>query len=309
MPLKKPAKGNAASKKTSENFAFTVDFDSDNSSLLGEMPSITKLLNRKKLGRITPSAPPRPNLSRLPSDPSALPFAPVVQEAEAEAENEDTLSEIQPLTPPPAPPRRLQKAATFAAVPPPAPTPAPHAQSHTQAPARVTPALRRSSINPTQSLAHWETSRLQTSTDPFSKTLAQLLANGAHSCLFFSLVPPSRGLLPQFVATAWAGERDRSKIWKGSQWNPVLTPSIWSRFMKSGWVELPLIGAISQGDEVAILRAAFGCQTGEWGLLLRAGTAEACKGLVVLFSQQSLSQLVPAIIRALSPSRNSKAAA
>ncbi|MCM2322475.1 MAG: hypothetical protein NDJ90_04355 [Oligoflexia bacterium] len=243
---------------------FTLD--EKTSSHLAEMPSITKLLNRKKLDAKPPAAPPS-RATKLPPKPEISKGADFTR---------------------PALPESVPEAPLEASAASPNFTPA---SIH-----RVSRSKRRQAASP---LIQWHLSQLQNGKDPLGLGIAYLLDHGATAALFLAFRP--EGTVNRFIATAYTGATTKLTLWNGLQWDPSIAPSLWNYFVKSGYLELPPPGTTTnQMSDRNVIRAAFGVQGTEWLLLLRAGPNESCRGVVAILSPKSLLAKVDAALKLLS---------
>jgi hypothetical protein len=270
---------------TKENTStFTVDHETSDSI---DMPSVTKLLNRKSLG--LKKSPPSPQpVSPVKSDsntqpkippPSVKPPLPVPEpshmpssgiEISITASDAPTTIEIETSSSP------VQSEPS---------TPTPIAV----APPRIQRAQRKATRS-IQPLIIWEVPLLESGADPLGKGIAIMLKRGATQALFLSITPPPSGSpVPHFVSTATVLPGTKLNLWTGLKWDPTVVPEMWNFFVKSGQVELSPPGTrTNQSSHRNVVRAAFGVLQTEWLLLVRVGTANACRGVVAFTSLQSL---------------------
>jgi hypothetical protein len=180
--------------------------------------------------------------------------------------------------------------------------------------ARIQPAARRADRRAQAQLVKWELARLKGGVDPLGRGLAMLFERGATSALFLSITPPPAGApVPHFVSTAVLDPPPaKLKIWTGLRWDPTVVPELWNFFVKSGVVELSPPGTKTNVASIRnVVRGAFGVEQGEWLTLLRAGPANACRGVVAVVSTAGLLDVIReplALITSLPPKLAGKAA-
>lgn len=263
--------------------SFTVDNDR---SQVVDVPSVTKLLNRKSLRssappeKLPPVAP--PSFVPEPQSPSAAPAISISIPEPSPSESASPLEisvSIDTSAASAEPELQLQTSA-------PAATPAPSNKP------KIQPSVRKAnpSVQAAPALIIWEPDLLQNGSDPMGKGIFLALKKGATSALFLALVPPEAGKsVPQFIATASVLGKAKLGVWTGLKWNPEIVPEMWNYFLKAGQVELgPPGSATNQKSNRNVVRAAFGILPQEWLLLVRAGTAQNCRGIVALISPQSI---------------------
>jgi hypothetical protein len=187
------------------------------------------------------------------------------------------------------------------------PGPSSNTNPQNQKPSKATiqPAKRRSNPTPSQKLILWDTKVLESGIDPLGKGIALMMKKGALSVLFLSITLPPGSPVPHFSSSAAVLPKNKDKIWTGLRWDPTVVPEMWNYFIKSGNVELSPPGTQTVlSSSRNVIRAAFGLQADEWLLLVRAGPANACRGIVAFVSKSSLqTPLVEALplLNALPP--------
>ena len=144
----------------------------------------------------------------------------------------------------------------------------------------------------------WDLQTLSQSQDPLGKAIAQLSEHGADSALFFSITPPEgKSSTPFFKSTAAVHADRRIPIWSGVKWKPELSKDLWNAFLKSGQVELDPYSTPSPLTPVKnAMRAALGARPSEWLILVRVGSAHACRGVIAFFSKRSLLPELPPVL-------------
>lgn len=322
-------------EKTDTGITFTVD--SENTGLT-EMPSITRLLNRKKLNKSntykeTPAEkkPPSPP----PTPPQKTPPPPAIEEQlfdlEPEAKPEDppenpkkdspdeinlsdpsggfeielSGSDSSPQeTPPPTPqvPKKEDLKSELKPSPP--------------APSESTPVLKKAPIKPKETglkkrLILWDKNLLEKNPDPLAKGLVQLLKNGVNGVVFLAIVAPPEGSpVPHFVGTAAHASPDRLSLWNGIHWDPTVVPDLWNKFVNLGIAELGPPGSETlKTSNRNVVRAAFGVNSDEWLTLVRTGPQHACRGVLALISNDSVQSAIQAALPLLTQEVNSDHAA
>ena len=311
--------------------SFTVDSDSTG---LAEMPSITQLLNRKKLGiskGSKKSTPPNPDTEPLtiPPPPPAIPESISPPQYVPEAPSIDapppylgspsiSVSETSAPAAPPAPVSLSTPAGSFqlestvrpndSALPSkglqPTPLEVETSQPRTVSPAevKVTRAARRGE-RAVPELAVWDLSQLRGGQDPLGKSLVQLFDQKSASCaLFLSISPPPPGSpVPHFLASAAVLPKQKLALWAGLKWDPTVVPELWNYFIRAGHVELSPPGTMTNVTSTRnVVRGAFGIDKNEWLTLVRVGPAESCRGVVALISSKGILGQVQAILPQLS---------
>lgn len=242
---KKPGSGEGTS-------SFTVDHENTG---IAEMPSVTRLLNRKKLGlKSTPSPEP-------PATPPPLPEAITHSEPQNGA------------------PMEIEISADLA----------PSTANKIKAAIRST---ARPAGKGAEKLITWELAILRAGADPLGKALALVLPKPAQSALFLSAEIRKGATAPLFKAKAAVlPEPKRAALWNGLQWDPQSLPELWNAFLKAGIVELPPPGSITIVESVRNgVRGAFGIGPDEHLTLILAGSPKACRGIVILTSKAPLGQ-------------------
>jgi hypothetical protein len=273
--------------------AFTTD---ENSEELQRVPSVTRLLNRKKLGLTDATQtgsvglvpPPAPNSVKPPLPPQRPAGAgprpgTSINLSEVSDEVSMVFAPNQPSqTPPPIP---SFAPGTMESVPPPLP-------SANVAIAKVSVKVveRRSAHRATSHLIPWTIETLQSGSDPMGKSLASLFAKEATSALFLAAQASPDGTSVTFSSSAALAVTERVNLWTGIVWDPKNAPDTWDAFLKDGFIELaPLVIQSAQGAKnKALPRSAFGLENGEWGIIFRCGSKEACRGLMLVTSKKSL---------------------
>ena len=265
-----------------EKTSFTVDAEHTAGNT---MPSVSKLLNRKRFEKSKRS-------EALPNEiPPGLSLEPTGSPDEISVSNSasgvsgvvlvpDTAIQMRSTPVPPPPPRSTQKGPTSTDGP---------TQLQVR-PVAVSPERRSQSR-----LVTWTTAQLQSGGDPMGKGLAFLLEKGAKHVVFLAVQTQPGGGTPVFKASAClTPERPRIVLWSGLTWDPRLIPEVWAHFVKNGWLEFPPPGTMTQAQSTRnVLRAAFGITSQEWLTLVRVGPADACRGVAVLVSTQTLTAAIP----------------
>ena len=149
-----------------------------------------------------------------------------------------------------------------------------------------------------QQLVAWEIDQIKDGTDPLGKGLAIALEKGAKWALFLSITdPPPNSPVPHFLATAAIAPKGKQDLWTGLKWDPMLVPELWNIFVRTGLVELSPPGASTNiRSNRNVVRGAFGVSAQEWLLLVRAGPASDCRGVLAIISERGI---VPALKSAI----------
>lgn len=317
---------NKAPKKSGTS-SFTVDHDSTG---VVDMPSVTKLLNRKSL-ELSGSS--KPDSKAGPNSPPPIPPTEFSQAAPP------------PLVPPPASEPTaivldVPSAAPSSTAAPPSSSggqpgeitlsisdsdvplqlessggaPAsPHSASATSpATAKVQAAKPRPERRTATRLVLWDVKQLKNGPDPLGRGLSSLIDKGVQASLFLAITSaPAGSPVPHFNASAAIAGSDRLRVWTGLKWDPTVVPELWNLFVRTGHVELSPPGTQTNiKSNRNVVRAAFGVNQSEWLLLVRAGPASHCRGVLALITQRSLlTELQAAIplITAEMPASTSKA--
>ncbi|MGK5087570.1 hypothetical protein WDW86_08430 [Bdellovibrionota bacterium FG-2] len=256
--------------------SFTVDATNPG---VTQMPGITKLLNRKKLGL--------PGGTKMVSLPSALPpgappgpppmkAPPIVLAAPPRAEISIQLVDIQ-----------INDA-----------LPLPVEPTHSIRKAVVHPATRRQERRSTYRIKLWKKEELSKSSDPLEAALNIFLQASATRALFMTQIAnqsPGNGT-HIFCGHGAIGERTYLALWTGFLWNTSLTPEVSSQLFKAkdnrGWIELALIQAHDANNS---FRRAVGCDSEEFLSLYICGPQNAPTGILMVFSKSSLASLFPKV--------------
>ena len=270
-------------KKDTSNKSQLSVFTTDNTTTGVSIPSITQLLNRKSVQKLSPSEPPLPPKKskkkiRFNQKASATPppfFAgnntgsiSIVPNVPTPAENpkNELLDSIQePLTP---------------------------SNPKIQSIKRSTP---RAAKHP---LLEWDMKTLRQNTDPMAETLALIFEQGASSALFMVIGPAGPFGVPIFSSTATVNGKYRTGIWTGLKWDPSIVPETWNQFVKEGYAELSPPGtSTNRNRDRNVVRLAFGIEQDEWLLLLRAGPVTQCRGVLAIVSKRSLADYIHNVLK------------
>ncbi len=163
---------------------------------------------------------------------------------------------------------------------------------------------------PAKSLILWEPAQLLSGKDPLGKGIVHAFKKGAAHALFLAIsAPPPGKPTPIFLATAAVDPGDKLATWTGLKWDPQVVPDLWNIFIHAGIVELPPPSSLTnQFSNRNVIRAGFGILPSEYLLLVRAGPANGCRGVVALVStislMQSLDEALPLIQASASSSKS-----
>ncbi len=152
-------------------------------------------------------------------------------------------------------------------------------------------------------ISQWKTEGTQTGADPLRQGIKILMQQGANSALFLAIsssLHPTKPW-PVFKAIAAVHPLERAGLWTGLIWDPTLAPELWSSFLSVGHLDLgPDTPGNAQPEDAEVslsaFRLAFGAKAQEWLLLVRTGEVNSCSGLVVFFSDCSLTQALELVL-------------
>jgi hypothetical protein len=178
------------------------------------------------------------------------------------------------------------------------------------APAKVQTAKARTDRRETTRLALWDVKQLKSGPDPLGRGVTLMIEKGVRSLLFLSIVaPPPGSPVPHFVASAAIAAHERLRLWTGMRWDPTVVPELWNLFVRTGYVELSPPGTLTNvKSNRNVVRAAFGAGPHEWLLLVRAGPANSCRGVLAMTADRGLlTELAAALplISAAAPASSS----
>ncbi len=278
---------NNGRSKDSNDPNYTVDGDQTQT---GQMPGITRLLNRKKLGLSTPSAASVP----VPTPPSSpIPTAAPAQAEKVEAAPREIVISDSAET------LEFELRAQIGSASPPS-TEAPG-----EAPALSVAKVQRAKNVERRSperLKQWNSSELSSGTTPIEKALVVLMAQGGKSSLWMELkgaLPPAESTLC-FGGTAFLGSREQAETWTGLKWTPGLTPDLWEQLSSVRYLEFAPPGPETLVTSSRnLIRAAFGVQINEFLLLLPAGSQQGIHGVLAVLSQVSLVTIAKRVLPVL----------
>jgi len=277
----------------------------------GSMPSVTKLLYRNNLeaeiknkkGTKQPSqvstvttAPPAPKSKAAVATSTGIAISETAPESLEMPEPDAVVDEN---------PKKLDIPDAVATT-----EPVPEAQPEPQ-PSKV-PVLKPAKRKPPRAqLIRWDLATLKTGTDPLAKGLADLFQSGqVNAALFLSILPPPEGSpAPHFMSTAAVNPQGRSRLWAGLKWDPSLTPMVWNAIVKTASAELPPPGTSTNLQSSRnVTRSSFGVEPEEWLMLVRVGTPQNCRGILVILSKVSLIAEVQKNLQLFQTPLTSKAA-
>ncbi len=278
----KQSKKLMSNEKKENTTSFTVDGEVTG---INEMPSVTRLLNRKslKLGQAAKPAKSKTantsvaietasgEASAIPVPSAAIELSPpldstqvIIQQAEAP----------QPQSKPE--PVKLAKVISLS----------------TRASSRRTPS--------TQTLVTWERTKLAQTKDPVATSITLLFEKKK---LVAALLLPSQGA-NRFVANAMIAlnqQRLTPSLWSGLCFDNTIVPEVWKLFTAEGWVELPPPGTKTSITSARnVLRGAFGIKQDETLNLFRVGPAAKITGILACITSGSVSTEVKQLVKMLS---------
>jgi len=146
---------------------------------------------------------------------------------------------------------------------------------------------RRSAKRTYESLIEWRRDHLKSGSDPMGKALASLFEKDATSALFLAAQNKGPNNTLQFSSSAAHASVERMRLWTGISWDPSTAGDIWNKFLNEGYLELAPLVIQSQHGKI-LTRSAFGLEAGEWGIIVRCGTKESCRGLILITSKKSI---------------------
>ena len=268
------------SKKPDESTLTSFTVDNDRSDV-HEVPSITKLLNRKKLGLPSSSGQKTSTTTKINKNPPPE-FRTAPQPKAA------------PNPSPPAPIQVQVSSPVESIILTQVPAPQPGSQP-TMVKAR--PARRSTKASMPEALV-WELAQLKGAPDPLAKGIVHLFSKGATSALFLGVAPPKPGAkLPQFAASATVNAAAKRELWSGLSWDPMIVPELWNVFISDGYAELTPPATMTNVQSMRnVLRSAFGAAQDEYLTLVRCGPIQECRGVLAILSKQSL---IPELKQAL----------
>lgn len=286
---------NKKEKNKEKSKLFTVDAEG---SEIQEVPTISILLKRKKL---TPKNETKTVTSLTKSD-----------QIKDEISTPESHSEEAP--PPPRAPERAPDPIEIAISE--EPSRLVEIQRSESAPSsqalsvRVQPAQRKNESRHGEKLILWDTLSLSQSQDPLAQGLSELLKNKVDRSLFLCVVAaPPGSPVPHFVASAAVAPRKKTRIWRGLRWDPTVVPDLWNVFVRDGLVELAPPGPHTRvNSDRNVVRGAFGTEKEEWLTLVRVGPSSNCRGILAVFSAESLLEPIRAATRWISKDVTKKAA-
>jgi hypothetical protein len=263
---------------SSKTSSFTVDNDLTGG---GDMPSVTRLLNRKSLSISQPytqAAPPPkpPAVCKPPPSPPPFSAGPDIISIDTETITHELEQSIN---------SNMENASD---------TP----QSG-QPQAQIKRSSRKNQASHGAQLIVWQRGELSGSADPLSKGIATLLDAGAQCALFLSITPPPSGCqVPHFKASAVvAAPTSKISVWTGMKWDPTVAPDAWNYFVKTGFIELAPPGTLTNmKSNRNIIRAAFGIGKNEYLILVRAGPPTTCRGVLAIVASSSMQTKLAAAI-------------
>ncbi len=250
-------------KPNEKSKLFSVDSDS---SQLVEVPSITKLLKRKSFKKEQPD-------STAPESTSK-PESTNEPESEPESENEPTVLVHTK-------------------------------EAEKKRQAKIQPAKRRGETS--DHLNIWDRHTLQSSQDPLGKAILILLNKGLKSAVFLAVESKTMtskkdaSEIPTFMSSAAVEPKDRLSLWTGLSWDPRVVPELWNQLIKTGYIELPPPGSMTnQKSTRNVVRGSFGLTGIEWLLLVKIGSKTAIRGLLAIISEKTVLRELEEVLPLLS---------
>ncbi|OFZ79795.1 MAG: hypothetical protein A3K03_08450 [Bdellovibrionales bacterium RIFOXYD1_FULL_44_7] len=232
---------------------FTVDTEQTGS----EVPTITKLLNRKSFIN-----------SRTSASSEQTKMTGTLFRRTSEISGQTAVP-----SKPPIPPARTTNEKSFMTQ-----------TLSTQTP-NVKPVLRKAERRSSKRLIKWEIDQLKSATDMIRKTAAGFFAASAEAVLFLPAdTDKTNGL--KFIATAGCGPRETLALWTGIKFDPVIMPGVWKSVLSIGAIEVANVA------ESRVFREVFGAQETDRVTVFRIGPASEVSGIIVVISKNSLANLI-----------------
>ncbi len=159
--------------------------------------------------------------------------------------------------------------------------------SATEAHTQIQPKIRRAS-QASAPLARWDRATLQNSEDPLAQALLALTEKGFMGALFLVTTQNTTQGQISFKSSATLAPGSKTDLWTGLNWNPNLTPEVWTGIQQQGFTELSPPGTNTlQTSSRNVLRAAFGIEPSEWLYIARVGTPASIRGVLALVTEKS----------------------
>lgn len=221
-----------------------------------------------KPGIIPPPFVPKENRNPL-KEVTAQPLSQALSQAQASAQQRSLSNpQAEPIIPKPFPPRATPVSAPV--------TRRPQVQV-------VKPSTRQTHKS---NLIQWSKAALTKAKDPFHRGVLHLIENGANQALLLCPQAKSKVL---FEANSCFEAGSKWAIWNGLTFDPAWMGEQAMKFLKQGFIELSPVREAN-----SFLASTFGVEKNEWILLIRCGSPQACTGILVLISNQSVKDKVKA---------------
>jgi hypothetical protein len=271
MSVKKPT-------ATESQSSFTVDHERTG---FNEMPSITRLLNRKSL------------TSKKQADQPMQVAIPAV-ESPTEGEKTTLLVESSPQITLSEPSRDPVEASPSQHLPP-----------------QIKARKRQTQKSP--DIAQWDLKKLSATADPVARAITTIHQKKLlHAALLLRSTPSRTPNELAFVAAAMTStdqNRLNPTLWSGLCWNPKVTPEASQIFLNEGWLELQPPGTKTNITSARnVIRGAFGVLPSETLTLIRVGPAQQATGVLAIFSFGSLKEIASGLKNGLIVLREKKSA-
>ena len=265
-------------KKEDQLSSFTADPAPQE---LETMPSITRLLNRKKLlstkpssdDTLTPEIPDSPPLPPPAPQVRAETFHSQLQSSEISLRLDPFIDSVVPGSSSPTTPPRL----------------------------KVQPAARRKEQSGQPKLEIWAPETVTKKNDLIGKALAALIKQGAQTFLILNPIStPASSPAPHFASVAAINPGPFQALWNGLRWDPTYTPEVWAELNKNRFAELPAMEPVTSGKHPKqLMRATLGVQPHQWLTLLAIGPAPHLFGVITVLSSHSLSSNIQSVLNEL----------
>lgn len=150
-------------------------------------------------------------------------------------------------------------------------------------------------------LLKWQTSQLETATDPIAKGLKHLLTAGAKEALFLTISKETKDArLPSFRASAAFADRPKLVQWTGLKLDTSSFPEIWDSLKKTKHIILGPPGTKTNAESTRnLLRTVFVVESEDYLILFRTGAPAACRGVLAIIAASPMPDAVPEAIKLL----------
>jgi len=150
--------------------------------------------------------------------------------------------------------------------------------------------IKRASRRPGQfsrsTMVQWSLKELKKSKSKFAQKIVQVAQEGVEEVLYFEPLPSPPGstqISNLFLASSAMATEKKWLIWQGLQIGPQSLPKLWQKIAQSGGAEFEPDEALKTG-----LRAAFGTESKEWITFLALYKKGNIEGVIAFVSQKSV---------------------